>query len=73
MQVRHMPCHAPAKKTMACGKAGIPGDPVLQDAGLHLVCRAEHFDLSKARWELVCFRPHLADILLDQPHVSQLL
>lgn len=46
---------------------------MLQDAGLHPVCRAEHFDLSKARWELVCFKPHLADILPDQPHVSQLL
>ena len=68
-----MPCRAPAKKTMACGKAGIPGDPVLRDPGLHPVRRAEHFDLSKARGELVCFKPHLADALLDQPRVSQLL
>lgn len=46
---------------------------MLQDPGLHPVCRAEHFDLNRARGEMVCFKPHLADALLDQPHVSQLL
>lgn len=56
---------------MACGKAGIPGDPMLQDPGLHPICRAKHFGLSKGRG--VCFKPQLADALLDQPHVSQLL
>lgn len=46
---------------------------MLRDPGLHAACRAEHFDLSKARGELICFKPYLADALLDQPHVSQLL
>lgn len=73
-----MPCCTPSKvgseeKTTAHGKAGIPGDPVLQDPGLHPVCRADCFDLSKDRKQLTCFQSHLADALPDQPCLSQML